>query len=87
MSAADDLELRRLVRALSKMASRGAQGAPGASFGVVHAVTPLEVVLDGTTTPVPAYALTSYTSRAVGQRVFCHLVRNEIVVAGAVSRA
>lgn len=80
MASADAVFLMRIVRTIRGEIAKAASTGPDIQYGNVTQVSPLKVLLDGSTTATTAYKDATY-SPVVGDRVLIHIVRNEPVVA------
>ena len=89
MGAAETILVTRLVRSLHKTINnkiaKASTGTTDIQAGTVTQVTPLMVRMAGTTNPAPAFALSSYSPRTVGDKVLVHMNRKELYVAGTLS--
>lgn len=82
MSAADQIAIQRLVRAVNKKLAKATANTPDIQGGIVQSTSPLTVLMPGAKTAAPAYALPGASGVQVGQKVLVHMVRNELYVAG-----
>lgn len=83
MSAADDLEVARFVRAVNDQIKLHIGNGHTMAFGNVVTASPLTILVDGSQTPVPAVKDRDYAP-SIGDRVYAHVVRHQYVVAGAI---
>lgn len=83
MDPSEEVELRRLIRAIRSAIEGHMGGVARVVYGTVKQVSPLEVLIDGSVTQVPAYKHKGYAP-TLDDRVFIHMVRGEPVVADAI---
>lgn len=82
-SAQEAREVRRFVRGIGKAITAQTSTMPQMKLGVVTSTSPLEVKLDGASTPSTASTMEHYTP-AINDRVACVLFRNMLLIHGKV---
>ena len=83
MSALEQLEITKFMRTLNRHIASHIAKVPKVEYGIVAQVSPLLVTIDGSLTPTTAVKDALYAP-TVGDRVYVHIVRNQVVVAGAI---